>query len=65
MYTGGGEVYVWLSEDNLWKSILSFPRVAPGDGIQAVRLGLALSTFTHLMHLDRPLVRSLVVDFVF
>lgn len=38
-------VHMWRSEKNLWKLVLSFYHVGPGDLIQA---GWLASTFTHL-----------------
>ena len=32
-------VLEWRSEDNLWKSVLSFPHVGPGNGTQVIRFG--------------------------
>lgn len=43
---------MWRSEDSLWKSVLSFCHVGPGDKLKLS--GLAASSFYCPSHLDSP-----------
>lgn len=52
--------YLWRSEDNFWKKIISFPQIGPRYQTQVIRLG---SKCLHqLIHVSRPEFRRFIMN---